>query len=143
SHPRDWGIITNASAQAGVGSTSWSTDQFAETKPISTYVFAFAAGPWAQVPAPGVAEKNKTSSLRGGLPPAAPANATPSGSSPTLNGSVFVRRSQLAKFQPHAGEVARLRDEGVKYLESYFDYKFPFPKLDLVLIPEFPFGGME
>ena len=33
--------------------------------------------------------------------------------------------------------------EGIKYLETYFDYKFPFPKYDLVLIPEFPFGGME
>ena len=31
----------------------------------------------------------------------------------------------------------------MKFLESYFDYKFPFPKYDLVLIPEFPFGGME
>ncbi len=40
-------------------------------------------------------------------------------------------------------EVFRLNREGVKFLESWFDYKFPFPKYDLVLIPEFPFGGME
>ena len=31
----------------------------------------------------------------------------------------------------------------MKFLEDWFDYKFPFPKYDLVLIPEFPFGGME
>ena len=37
----------------------------------------------------------------------------------------------------------RLNREAVKYFEQYFDYKFPFPKYDLVLIPEFPFGGME
>ena len=36
-----------------------------------------------------------------------------------------------------------LTREAVKNLESYFDYKFPFPKYDTVLIPEFPFGGME
>ena len=40
-------------------------------------------------------------------------------------------------------EVFRLNREGVKFLEDWFDYKFPFPKYDLVLIPEFPFGGME
>ena len=37
----------------------------------------------------------------------------------------------------------RLNREAIKYFEQYFDYKFPFPKYDLVLIPEFPFGGME
>ena len=37
----------------------------------------------------------------------------------------------------------RLNREAIKYFEEYFDYKFPFPKYDLVLIPEFPFGGME
>ncbi len=57
--------------------------------------------------------------------------------------SIYVRKSQLAKFQPHAAEVFRLNREGIKFLEEYFDYKFPFPKYDIVLIPEFPFGGME
>ena len=54
-----------------------------------------------------------------------------------------MRKSQAAKFKPHAAEVFRLMLEGRKYLEGYFDFKFPFPKYDLVLIPEFPFGGME
>ena len=57
--------------------------------------------------------------------------------------SIYVRKSQASKFKPHAKEVGRLTREGVKYLETYFDYKFPWPKYDLVLIPEFPFGGME
>jgi aminopeptidase N len=57
--------------------------------------------------------------------------------------SIYVRKSQLAKFQPHAGEIFRLNREGIKFLETYFNYKFPFPKYDIVLIPEFPFGGME
>src|SRR5207253_5230528 len=56
---------------------------------------------------------------------------------------VYVRKSQAAKFQPHAAETFRLTREAVNYLETYFDYKFPWPKYDLVLIPEFPFGGME
>src|SRR5690606_14498635 len=44
---------------------------------------------------------------------------------------------------PHAAEVFRLNREAIKFFEQYFDYKFPFPKYDIVLIPEFPFGGME
>ena len=56
---------------------------------------------------------------------------------------IYVRKSQAEKFKQHAAEVFRLNREGVKFLESWFDYKFPFPKYDLVLIPEFPFGGME
>ena len=53
---------------------------------------------------------------------------------------IYVRKSQAEKFKQHAAEVFRLNREGVKFLESWFDYKFPFPKYDLVLIPEFPFG---
>ena len=56
---------------------------------------------------------------------------------------IYVRKSQAAKFQPHAAEVFRLNREAIKYFEEYFDYKFPFPKYDIVLVPEFPFGGME
>ncbi|MDI1243058.1 MAG: M1 family aminopeptidase [bacterium] len=105
---------------------------FAETKPISTYVFAFAAGPFEKVSEPGA--------VATGFLPATDARnpvATAPGS------DIYVRKSQAAKFKPHAAEVARLNREAIKYFEEYFDYKFPFPKYDLVLIPEFPFGGME
>ena len=96
---------------------------FAETKPISTYVFAFAAGDF-----------DNLIDLT---------NISNDGSANGIVNSVFVRKSQAEKFKQHAAETFRLNREAVKYLESYFDYKFPFPKYDLVLIPEFPFGGME
>ena len=106
---------------------------FAETKPISTYVFAFAAGDFAEF------DECKY-------------EPRPLKCVPTLTGKefqlnrqsfIYVRKSQAEKFKQHAAEVFRLNREAVKYLESYFDYKFPFPKYDLVLLPEFPFGGME
>src|SRR5436190_864373 len=107
---------------------------FAETKPISTYVFAFAAGPWEKVTDTG----GNPSGSEG-------VNASPGRDTLPIGrvSAWYVRRSQAAKFQPHAAEVFRLNREAVKYFEEYFDYKFPFPKYDLVLIPEFPFGGME
>ncbi len=111
------------------------TTNFEETKPISTYVFAFAVGDFAEFDETG---GNATVKDRVSTP-----------SSDTLpNGRVsasiiYIRKSQAEKFKPHAQEIFRLNRECVKYLEEYFDYKFPFPKYDLVLIPEFPFGGME
>ena len=40
--------------------------------------------------------------------------------------------------------VTRYRDrEASAYFERYFARKFPFAKYDLVLVPEFPYGGME
>ncbi len=118
---------------------TWQVAEFAETKPISTYVFAFAAGPWERVSVPGAVATGDLPSTN--KAPVATAPGTDRTSDPAT--SVYVRKSQAAKFKPHAAEVFRLNREGIKFLEQYFDYKFPFPKYDLVLIPEFPFGGME
>ncbi|MBK8810422.1 MAG: ERAP1-like C-terminal domain-containing protein [Acidobacteria bacterium] len=117
-----WLVVSNTPSQMTIGTSSRIIHYFEETKPISTYVFAFAAGDFAKV-----------------SDPSNPKSQIPDPKS----GDLFVRRSQAEKFKPHAAEVFRLNREAVSYLEDYFDYKFPFPKYDLVLIPEFPFGGME
>jgi aminopeptidase N len=130
---------------------------FEETKPISTYVFAFAAGPFTKFPNSGSGsyqtsdggtyiskefiEKLPLSHTDEALNKAKNPPADVGGSD--LSSSIYVRKSQAAKFKPHADEVFRLNREAVKYFEEYFNYKYPFPKYDLVLIPEFPFGGME
>jgi aminopeptidase N len=114
--PRDWLAISNSPNfryESINGDYNHVSNSFDWTKPISTYVFAFAAGSFAGFT--DVFDLNK----------------------------IYVRKSQAEKFKQHADEVFRLNREGVKFLESYFDYKFPFPKYDIVLIPEFPFGGME
>ncbi len=89
--------------------------QFSETKPISPYVFAFAVGNFRTI-------EDKKSEI-------------PS--------KVYVRKSEFGKFESHKEDVFKMQRDSIKYLEDYFDYKFPFRKYDLVLIPEFPFGGME
>ncbi len=116
-----WLVVSNTQSQMTIGTSSRIFHIFYETKPISTYVFAFAAGDFAKIEPEG----------------------NPSSEIANPKTAVYVRRSQAEKFKPHAAEVFRLNREAVKYLEDYFDYKFPFPKYDLVLIPEFPFGGME
>ncbi|MEP7211752.1 MAG: M1 family aminopeptidase [Acidobacteriota bacterium] len=164
--PKDWKTVLNTFVndnawELGVGPSERTEAEryanyrkgrnfsyFFETKPISTYVFAFAAGPFEKFAssgsepgaiATGSPDENKgVSGSRGN--PVAMAPGSDKTEPPT---SIYVRRSQAVKFRQHADEVFRLNREGIKFLEQYFDYKFPFPKYDLVLIPEFPFGGME
>lgn len=139
--PLDWKVVSNTTGNGPFNAVSSKNPTsgvmvFEETKPISTYVFAFAAGEFWEFP--DAPDKNQL------------VKQAPAGSGriyeplPDPNrAKIYVRKSQAAKFQPHQKEVFRLNREAVKFMESYFDYEFPFPKYDLVLIPEFPFGGME
>jgi aminopeptidase N len=88
---------------------------FKETEPLSTYQFAFAAGPFAE--------------FRD--------DASPYGT------RLFVRKSKAERAKKELAEVFRLNRDGLKFYEGYFGHKFPFPKYDLVLVPEFAYGGME
>jgi aminopeptidase N len=152
--PRDWEVITNSGfvfESPPNKDPDRSNNRYTaiETKPISTYVFAFAAGPFERVSEPPAVAGGLTSAqFKSGGASASPNGniqppATAGGSDRTPPTDIYVRKSQVKKFEPHAAEVFRLNREAVKYFEQYFDYKFPFPKYDLVLIPEFPFGGME
>jgi aminopeptidase N len=111
--PAAWTVIANTKpdvSQSREGQQRWI---FPESKPISTYLFAFAAGPWAKL---------------AGQP-----------GEPDL----YVRASQLKRAQVEAPAVQKLTAEGRKWFEQYFAQPYPFPKYDLLLVPGFPFGGME
>jgi aminopeptidase N len=112
--PQSWTVISN-SATESVASTG--TDQtrtrFAETVPISTYLFAFAAGPFRKLPtAPGM---------------------------PAL----YVRKSKFDRAEAEAPEVQQMAAQGSGYLSNVFARPFPFTKYDMVLIPGLAYGGME
>jgi aminopeptidase N len=109
-HPEGWKVIGNTAAVK----TDEAHTAFAETRPISTYLFAFATGPFMPVAAKHPGE-------------------------PT----VYVRKSQLTRAEQEAPQVQQITARGVAYLSNYFAQPFPFSKYDLVLIPGFPFGGME
>jgi aminopeptidase N len=106
-------VISNAASTVEEGAGAISKRGFAETKPISTYLFAFAVGPFQAV--------HQTA----GLP------------------TVYVRRSQIARAQSEIPAVQQITADGIQFFSSYFAQPFPFPKYDLLLIPGFPFGGME
>ena len=107
--PSHWNAVSNGGLEKRQGGKF----NFKETEPISTYLFAFAAGPFETLRAEGDPVR------------------------------LFVRRSRLEAAKVHVGEVLRLNREATAYFERYFARKFPFAKYDLVLLPEFPYGGME
>ncbi len=114
--PEDWTVISNtepkSSEAAGPGKLR---TVFGETHPLSTYLFAFAAGPFRKVGHPQVLD----------LP------------------GLYVRKSKYERAETEALEVQQIAKRGIAYLSSYFAQPFPFPKYDMVLIPGFPYGGME
>jgi aminopeptidase N len=107
--PPGWRAVSNAAALED----SPGRVRFAETKPISTYLFAFAAGPFEPVALPGEAVR------------------------------LYVRRSQRERAREHAPEILRLNRAALRYFARAFARPFPFDKYDLVLIPELAYGGME
>ncbi len=143
--PQNWKVVSNTvvSSRPRFDPMDTGVYVFAETKPISTYVFAFAAGDFAEFEDKDFTAEAQSS--RGETQRNSQRNSAPLrlGGKNSLQSKIYVRKSQAEKFKQHVAEVFRLNREGVKFLENWFDYKFPFPKYDLVLIPEFPFGGME
>src|SRR5215813_3710813 len=113
--PTAWTVVTNTREQSVTRNGTNSFWVFRETQPISTYLFAFAAGPFKQIAGDG-------------------------GSVPLR---VFVRQSKLQRAKEEWAEVERLTREGMKHMVEFFDQPFPFTKYDQVLIPGFAYGGME
>src|SRR5437763_4584558 len=87
-----WTVISNTFQETVTRSGTNSFWRFAETEPISTYLFAFAAGPFAEL-------KDESSQIPMRL---------------------FVRRSKAEKAQKELAEVFRLHRDCLNFLAAYF-----------------------
>lgn len=87
---------------------------FEPTPPLGTYLFAFAAGPFGATAARG-----------------------------RYGSKVYVRRSRMRHAARPMAETLALSDASLDWLERWTGHPLPFPKHDLVLVPEFQYGGME
>lgn len=111
--PRKWNAVANGTVLSQESSGVNTTIHFARTKPISTYLIAFAAGPWTRV-------------------------------TRTIDGhpmTMYVRASRAREAE--ADSLIETNGRAVRWLAQYFNFAYPWPKLDFVLAPAFPFGGME
>jgi aminopeptidase N len=117
--PVGWRALANgALRRTDSAGTRW-THTFAPTAPISSYLIAFAAGPWqvatrAEVIRPGEA--------------AVPVE-------------LWMRPSRAAEVA--ADSLIALNARALHWLGDWFGVPYPFGKYALLLAPAFPFGGME
>ena len=111
--PQHWRGVSNGRELGRIEQGGAARCRFVPTEPISTYLFAFAAGPFAEL-------RDEHSDLR-----------------------VLVRRSRLERAREDAGELFRLHREGMRFLETCFGWPYPYGKLDIVLVPELAYAGME
>lgn len=112
--PEGWRVLANgplADTTRVPEGVRWS---FRETKPISTYLAAFAAGPWRVW------------------------ESAPPGERPI---TLYARSSRAGDVD--ADTLIRINRDALRWLERYFAMEYPFAKYDLLLAPAFPFGGME
>ncbi|MEP7337036.1 MAG: M1 family aminopeptidase [Acidobacteriota bacterium] len=122
--PENWIAVSNTEVEK-IGKTdgdpaNFQRTQFRETKPISTYLFAFAAGAFREIRGKQIAGTDASTQLR-----------------------VFVRQSKIKRAEEEWPEVEKLTRAGLKHFVSFFGHEFPFTKYDQVLIPGFAYGGME
>ena len=85
------------------------------THPISTYLFAFAAGEFQTKE-----RQFDDRKLR-----------------------VIFRESDQQKVDRNLNEIFEIHDRSIRWMENYTGIDYPFEKFDFVLIPSFQYGGME
>ncbi|MCE7065825.1 M1 family aminopeptidase [Dyadobacter sp. CY326] len=113
--PEHWEAVSNGSLKSKTMRSGKSVFQFAETKPISSYLFAFAAGKFF-----------KTQKTLNGRPM-----------------TMYYRETDSAKVGRNKDEIFRLHAKSLSWLEEYSGIPYPFEKFDFALIPSFQYGGME
>jgi aminopeptidase N len=113
--PPGWQAVANGRAANPQTNGGRSLVRFAETEPLPTYLFAFAAGKF-QV---------ETASRNG------------------REFRMFHRETDASKVARNRNAIFDLHASALAWLEEYTGIEYPFGKFDFVLIPAFQFGGME
>ncbi len=117
--PRRWAVLANGAAVTSDTASASITHHFAETRPLSTYLIAFAAGPYAAI------------TRAHAIAPGAPAS----------NVRMWVRSSRLREAE--SDSLIAMNTQALRWLGDWFGVSYPFDKYDFLLAPVFPFGGME
>jgi aminopeptidase N len=113
--PPEWAVLTNGVAMGLDDRGDTWRHSFRGTQPISTYLAAFAAGPWRRW------HSEDEEGFR------------------DIN--LYARASRAAEVD--ADTLMAINRRAIGWLERYFDVEYPFSKFDMLLAPAFPFGGME
>jgi aminopeptidase N len=113
--PTGWEAIANGAETARASNGDRTRVTFAETAPLSTYLFAFAAGTFCVE------------------------HAERSGRTFRM----FHRETDAQKVDRNRDTIFDLHASALDWLERYTSIPYPFGKFDFLLVPAFQFGGME
>jgi aminopeptidase N len=113
--PEGWQALGNGTELERQNAGGRTRVRFAGTPPVSTYLFAFAAGKFAVEQA----ERNGRTFR------------------------MFHRENDAAKLARNRDAVFDLHAAALAWLEDYTAIPYPFAKFDFLLVPAFQFGGME
>ena len=113
--PSGWRAVANGSLAAHEVRNGRARFDFVETAPISSYLFAFAAG-----------EFQVETTERDGRRMA-----------------MYHRETDRDRLLRNADAIFDLHASALAWLEDYTGIPFPFEKFDFVLVPAFQYGGME
>jgi len=114
--PAEWTSVGNTSLSKNLkNSDSTTTYIFANSKPISTYLFSFVAGKFESI--------TKTYEDR--------------------EMTMYHREDDLDKLENNKDQIFDLHYDALKWLEEYTQIDYPFSKFDFVVIPSFQYSGME
>lgn len=117
--PSTWRALANGAELGADTVGAVVTHRFAETQRLSTYLIAFAAGPWHR----------ETRSV------ATTTNAAP------VPVSLWMRQSRKAEAE--SDTLIAMNARALRWLGDWFGIPYAFDKYDALLAPAFPFGGME
>lgn len=117
--PHGWSALGNGPLVRRDSTARSIRHEFGQTAPLSTYLIAFAAGPWR------VASR---------------AVAITTGA-PDVPVSVWSRRSRAAEVETDS--LIAMNARALRWLGDWFGIPYAFGKFDFLLAPAFPFGGME
>ena len=111
---KSWVAVSNTEVHHKEDSGNSILYSFSPTKPLSTYLFSFAAGRF-----------EKTDGVRGGR-----------------KISMYHRETDPERIA-QSDEIINLVFDSMEWLEDYTGIEYPFDKYDFVVIPDFQYGGME
>src|SRR5699024_5490337 len=115
----DKAIANTAEASHEEAEDGWKTVTFKTTKPLPTYLYAWAVGPWDIVQGPTI-----------------PASKWRSEPVPVRGIAVKGKGDKLERALKMAPAI-------IEHEEAYYGFGYPFGKLDLAALPDFSAGAME
>lgn len=113
--PKDWKVLAGGFEESALEIDDFTEHTFKTSDVMSTYLFSFVAGKFTEE---------------------------------TRNPGAFdmrflYRENNKEKIEESVGEVYKIHQNAIDFLQYYTTVKFPFQKMDFAAIPPFQYGGME